>query len=121
MPALDSETERLRFRQKYGGVAEWLGKGLQIPPPRFNSGRRLQPKSLVSETSSASRRLTEDDTDPNRDRFVAGLLLIVGLASTSSGLWAWTEFREADVRLGLGPIGLVMAWYYWRKAKREEQ
>ena len=27
---------------KHGGVAEWLGKGLQNPLPRFNSGRRLQ-------------------------------------------------------------------------------
>ena len=25
-----------------GGVAEWLGRGLQSPPPRFESGRRLQ-------------------------------------------------------------------------------
>ncbi len=25
----------------FGGVAEWLGRGLQIPAPRFNSGRRL--------------------------------------------------------------------------------
>jgi hypothetical protein len=25
-----------------GGVAEWIGKGLQNPVLRFNSGRRLQ-------------------------------------------------------------------------------
>ena len=30
-----------------GGVAEWLGRGLQSPPPRFESGRRLQKQYSV--------------------------------------------------------------------------
>lgn len=34
-------TGRCRRPVEIGGVAEWLGKGLQNPLPRFNSGRRL--------------------------------------------------------------------------------
>src|ERR671917_755931 len=30
-----------------GGMAEWLGKGLQNPPPRFDSGCRLSGRAHV--------------------------------------------------------------------------
>jgi hypothetical protein len=38
---LDSPERRARPARTFGGVAEWLGKGLQNPVHRFNSGPRL--------------------------------------------------------------------------------
>ena len=40
-PVVRSEGGSLAALLRSGGVAEWLGKGLQNPLPRFNSGRRL--------------------------------------------------------------------------------
>ncbi len=37
-------TETLSRKLDYGRMAEWLGKGLQNPPPRFNSGCDLKLK-----------------------------------------------------------------------------
>ena len=43
-PVVRSTGRRWRrpFVWGHGGVAEWLGKGLQNPVLRFNSGRRLE-------------------------------------------------------------------------------
>jgi hypothetical protein len=40
-PVVRSEGGCVVALLRSGGVAEWLGKGLQNPLPRFNSGRRL--------------------------------------------------------------------------------
>ncbi len=37
-------------RSVHGGVAEWLGRGLQNPAPRFDSARRLYPSALAYPT-----------------------------------------------------------------------
>ena len=46
-----------------GGVAEWLGKGLQNPPPRFNSGHRLQVREphWLRAYSSAGERFPDTE------------------------------------------------------------
>jgi hypothetical protein len=45
---LDSPERRARPARTFGGVAEWLGKGLQNPVHRFNSGPRLGPSGPSS-------------------------------------------------------------------------
>lgn len=37
----------------HGGVAEWLGKGLQNPVHRFNSGPRLEPIACTDRALSS--------------------------------------------------------------------
>src|SRR5581483_3088179 len=46
-----------------GGVAEWLGRGLQIPPPWFDSARRLCLRRAVMRRQVRSRRV-----DPSQRR-----------------------------------------------------
>ena len=40
-PVVRSDRGWVRSRPVLGGMAEWLGKGLQNPVPRFDSGCRL--------------------------------------------------------------------------------
>jgi hypothetical protein len=42
----------------FGGVAEWLGKGLQNPVHRFNSGPRLDPSEAWSSIGPQTRALS---------------------------------------------------------------
>ncbi len=58
-----------------GDVAEWLGKGLQNPVPRFDSGRRLEnrdPRGPLAQGESASltrkRSLVQIQHGPQREK-----------------------------------------------------
>jgi hypothetical protein len=43
-----------RVTGPFGGVAEWLGKGLQNPVHRFNSGPRLETLGHVESAGSGA-------------------------------------------------------------------
>ena len=47
--------------RSHGGVAEWLGKGLQNPVPRFNSGRRLDGPGTLG-TDNQHGRLAQGES-----------------------------------------------------------
>jgi hypothetical protein len=55
---LDSPERRARPARTFGGVAEWLGKGLQNPVHRFNSGPRLRPSGPSSSIEGRTRALS---------------------------------------------------------------
>ena len=56
-PVFRSDRE---VKQLHGGMAEWLGKGLQNPVPRFDSGCRLS-HSRVRAISSGGERLPDTE------------------------------------------------------------
>ena len=49
-------------RRTSGGVAEWLGRGLQSLAHRFNSGPRLDLVSHVAEYDPSSGRLAQGES-----------------------------------------------------------
>ena len=67
-----------------GGVAEWLGRGLQSPPPRFESGRRLQKTDVTGVTAVCQG---EGMVNQSRDAWDKPTLL-VGFDTETTGLVA---------------------------------
>ena len=98
-------------RASQGGVAEWLGRGLQNLAHRFNSGPRLQePETGLRAVSSGGERFldTEEVTGSNPVPPTKGLFSKLGMSTSHRSGWglpphlrrhegAWARMNGAGV------------------------
>ena len=67
-----------RWHRRVGDMAEWLGKGLQNPVPRFDSGCRLSEGVCRRAISSGGERLPDTEEVSGSNPLSPTILVAVG-------------------------------------------